>query len=181
MRTFTLLVCLASFGLAQQLDLKFLDHLAGKTDEVVTLTLGEDLLKLGAGLIVADKDPDSRKVKDAIGGLRQILVRSYKFKQDGEYSPADVDKIYAQLKGPGWSQVLEAREKKGRTTIHMRTSQNAAGGMVIVSAEPRELTVVAITGSIDMEKLGQLGGNFGIPEVKDAKKPAAKQEEEDLL
>jgi hypothetical protein len=188
-RTFALVAGMSPFAWGQQLDLSFLDRLSDKTDEVVTVTLGQDLLKMASGLLANDKDPEARGVKEAVSGLQQILVRSYKFKKDGEYSPSDVDRIYAQMKGPGWSQILEAREKTERTTIHLKTAGNSMGGMIIVAASPRELTVVSLLGNIDMEKLGKLSGNFGIPEVKDSKKTGgekstkapAKEEEDDNL
>jgi len=37
--------------------------------------------------------------------------------------------------------------------------------MAILTAEPRELTVVNIVGQIDMDKLGELSGKFGVPSV----------------
>jgi len=39
----------------------------------------------------------------------------------------------------------------------------AIAGLVIISAEPRELTVVNIVGPIDLDRLADLEGKFGIP------------------
>ena len=36
-------------------------------------------------------------------------------------------------------------------------------GIVVIAAEPRELTIVHISGNLDPEKLAELGGDFGIP------------------
>ena len=45
-------------------------------------------------------------------------------------------------------------------------------GITVLVAEARELTVVNIVGAIDPEKLGELGGHFGIPDqMKDQSKP----------
>jgi hypothetical protein len=40
---------------------------------------------------------------------------------------------------------------------------DAIAGMAVLVAESRELTVVNIVGPIDIEKLSQLEGHFGIP------------------
>jgi hypothetical protein len=36
---------------------------------------------------------------------------------------------------------------------------------VVLSADPRELTIVNIVGPIDLDKLAGLEGNFGIPRM----------------
>jgi hypothetical protein len=38
-------------------------------------------------------------------------------------------------------------------------------GLVIISAEPREFTVVNIVGDIDLDRLSKLEGEFGIPRI----------------
>ena len=35
----------------------------------------------------------------------------------------------------------------------------------IIAAQPKELTVVNIVGSIDLDQLSKLGGQFGIPKI----------------
>ena len=42
---------------------------------------------------------------------------------------------------------------------------NRSSGLVILVAEPRELTVVNIVGPIDLNRLASLKGQFGIPDV----------------
>jgi hypothetical protein len=39
------------------------------------------------------------------------------------------------------------------------------GGLAVIVAEPRSLTVVNVVGRIDLEKLGALAGQFGIPHL----------------
>jgi hypothetical protein len=38
-------------------------------------------------------------------------------------------------------------------------------GLAVLSAEPKELTVVNIVGPVDLEKLAKLEGNLGIPDL----------------
>ena len=47
----------------------------------------------------------------------------------------------------------------------------------MVSAEPKELTIVSIVGEIDPEQLGELGGRFGIPKIElEQKKKSGKDD-----
>ena len=53
------------------------------------------------------------------------------------------------------------------------------GGLVVLSAEPKELTVVNIVGPVDLDKLAALEGQFGIPDLDlETNKPAKKKNEQ---
>ena len=45
------------------------------------------------------------------------------------------------------------------------TEGDKATGLAVIASEPREFTIVNIIGSIDIDKIGQLEGQFGIPEL----------------
>ncbi len=38
-------------------------------------------------------------------------------------------------------------------------------GLAVIASEPREFTIVNIVGSIDIDKIGRLEGQFDIPQV----------------
>ena len=46
----------------------------------------------------------------------------------------------------------------------MRTGDQVSG-LAVLATDPKELTVVNIVGPIDLEKLTQLEGQFGIPDL----------------
>jgi hypothetical protein len=176
MRTILLFVAAGTLALGQGLDLKILDRFADKSEEQVNITLDENLLRLGTALLGASKE--GAEAKEVVSGLKSINVRSYKFAAEGAYNAADLEPIWAQLKQPGWSQIVDAREKNQRSGIFLRTGAKDVGGIAIVTYAPREITVVSILGSIDVEKLGKLGGKFGIPEIDvKTKKPEPKKAE----
>lgn len=165
---------------AQGLDLKFLDYLANKTDESVTVTLDENLMRLGAAFLGGDSE--AKDLRGVVNGLKSITVRSFKFDKEGEYTQADIDKVYAQLKS--WSQIVDARDKKERSGVWLlQSSPKTYGGLAVVTHSPRELTVVSIVGNVNVDTIEKLSGHFGIPEVKDPKKspatPPKKDEEEE--
>jgi Domain of unknown function (DUF4252) len=163
------LACLALAPLAAQ-DVKIpatLDRLASKASEVVDVTMDANLLQL-ASRFLSDKDSDDAKVKKLIAGLKGIYVRSYEFEKAGEYQESDVEPIRTQLRNPAWSRIVGVRSQKSgeNSEIYVKTGNNKIGGLVILSTEPKQLTIVSIEGSIDPDQLNELGGHFGIPNVE---------------
>lgn len=156
-----------------------LDHLAAKAAEVVDVTLDGKMLEF-AGKFLSSKDPDEAKAKGLLAGLKGIYVKSFEFEKEGEYSPADVEAIRSQLRAPAWSRIVGVVSKRGgeNAEIFLKTGEgDHIGGLVILAAEPKELTVVSIVGQISLDDLSDLGGRFGVPELEvphGAKKPAAK-------
>jgi hypothetical protein len=71
----------------------------------------------------------------------------------------------SQLKGGGWSKIIGVTSKKVAKTSRCICSLSAIKlpGLAVVSAEPKEFTVVNIVGPINLEKLTQLEGSFGVP------------------
>ena len=68
---------------------------------------------------------------------------------------------------PGWAKIVsnEEKDRGGNWELQEIYVFQAAGkvtGIVIISAEPGELSVVNIVGPIDLEKLRNLNGVFGI-------------------
>jgi hypothetical protein len=147
-----------------------LDALADKAEESVVVTMDKSMLKL-AGKFLKDEDDDA-EVRKLIGGLDGIYVRSFQFSKDGEYSPADVEAVRNQLQGPAWGRIVGVRSKRsdGDVDVYFKDSGSGQlGGIVVIAAEPRELTIVSVIGTIDPEKIVDLGGEFGIPRLRASK------------
>ena len=66
------------------------DQLAAKADEVADVSLGPDMLGMATAFL-SDKNPDEKAAKQAVGGVKGIFVRTYKFAHEGMYSDADVE------------------------------------------------------------------------------------------
>ena len=149
------------------------DKLAEKADEVTDVTLDPATLGL-AGKFLSDKNADERAAKKAVTSVTGIYVRSYEFAKEGEYSEADVEVLRAQLRGPGWNCIVNVRSKKNKenTQVCFYSENGKPAGMAIIAAEPKELTIVSISGALDPDSLGALEGQFGIPKVHGDKKPA---------
>ncbi len=144
-----------------------LERLSAKAQNSVEVTLDGSLLRL-AGKFLSDQDRDQAKAKELMAGLEAIYVRSFEFGADGAYDMADVDAVRAQLRGPGWSRIIGVKSKRNGkdADVFLKTTENGRiGGIVVITAEPRKLTVVNIAGTLDPAKIVDLSGRFHIPEL----------------
>lgn len=158
-----------------------IDKLADKASEVVDVTMDSSLLQL-ASRFLSDKDVDEAKVKRLVAGLKGIYVKSFEFDKTGEYDEADVVALRSQLKAPMWSRIVGVRSRKhgDNADVFLASDGGQVTGLVVISAEPKELTIVSIVGQIKPEDLRELGGNFGIPkmEMGTAHKNSGKEKED---
>lgn len=163
----------ASLG-AQQLQIN-LDHLAPKASEAVDVSLAGPALQFAAKFLDS-KDPQEAQVKKLLEGITGIYVKSYEFKTEGAWSKSDVDRVRNQLRAPQWSRIVGVTSSpdKENTEVFVHSENQKMTGMAILVTEPKELTIVNIVGSIDLNSLAELGGHFGVPKVEVPDKSKAK-------
>jgi hypothetical protein len=150
-----------------QLKLPNFDSLADKASDSVSITLDSALLGLAANFLDSSK-PEDAAAKELIGGLKGIYVKSYTFDKDFAYPTSDVEMVRKQLTAPTWQRLVGVRSHKEQANVDIFVSinQGRANGLAIIASEPREFTIVNIVGSIDLQKLHQLEGKFGIPKLQ---------------
>ncbi len=146
-----------------------LDKLASRPGvSEVDINLDSTMLGLAVRFL-SSKDPDEAKVKRLVAGLKGISVKSFEFERAGEYKDSDLDEVRAQLRGPGWTRVVGIKSRRPSDStnadIYLRTDNGNISGLVVLVAEPKELTFVSILGSIHPEDLRDLGGHFGVPRM----------------
>jgi len=170
MRAVAICVVLSIVGAAPALaqdhakiDMSNLDKFAERADKVINVTVDEKLLILAASFL-KDKNPDEAKIKQLILGLKGVFVRRFEFQKEGEFTMADVDSIRSQLNAPGWATVANVRSKReGNYDVSIMSEGSVIKGLAVLAAEPKAFTVVNIVGPIDVAKLAELEGKFGIP------------------
>ena len=148
-----------------------IERLAQRAVNAVNVTVDGALLKMASALFAAD-DPEQRIVKDLVAGLKGVYVRSFEFAAPGEYSEADVESLRSVLKGPNWQRMVNVRSTRGgeNVDVFFRMEKEKIAGLVVIAAQPRQLTFVNIVGQIDIEQLAKLGGFAGIPKIDLQKK-----------
>jgi hypothetical protein len=142
-----------------------LDKLSEKAEESVVVTLDKSMLRLTSRFLDEAQDAGIRKL---MAGLDSIYVRSLEFAKEGEYSAADVEAVRGQLQAPAWSRIVGVRSQRSGqdADVYFKNSGDGQlGGIVVIAAEPKELTIVEINGTLDPQHLVDLGGEFGIPRL----------------
>lgn len=162
-----------------------LDRLAEHATESVDVTLDQSMLQL-ASKFLSNEDPDQVKAKKIVSKLKGIYVRSFEFDKEGQYSKADIDAIRSQLKPPQWTRIVGVKSIKGENSeVYVEKNTDQFLGLVVIAAEPKELTIVHIDGPITPEELSDLSGQMGIPEISNKSRKAngtskdSKQKEEE--
>ncbi len=172
MKRVVVLILLSAFYAATaqaqeaKLQIDHLNKLADKAAEVIEVTLDERLLQLAAKFL-SNQNPTEAKVKEIVSGLKGVYVRVFEFEKPGEYSLGDIESIRSQLRSPGWQKIVGVYSKRGgdNVDVHLKMQGDSILGLAIIAADPKQLTVVNVVGPIDLEKLRELEGQFGIPRL----------------
>ena len=145
-----------------------LNGLENKAEEVVEVNIDGKLLDLAKRVMVKVDDPDSKKIGQAISGLKGIYVRVYNFANENEYNIADVEEIRSQLNAPGWEKLANVRSKKNNQKIDIFTmfTGDVMSGVAIVVSESKSIAVVNVIGPIDIDLLAELSGKMNIPKIE---------------
>ena len=175
MKRILMVLAAAAFTLAAQ-QIQFparFDKLAKKAKRVDNVTINADALGL-ARQFLSEKNAEEIAAKEIVKGLKGIYIRRFEFDEPDQYTQADVDLIRAQLKAPAWKPIIDVSSKtRGkrpeRTEIYAQyVKTNHArkiGGLTILTAEPKELTIIQILGTLSPKDLSRLSGSFGLPDV----------------
>lgn len=153
-----------------------LDALAAKASDTVDVNIDERLMQLAAKFL--GKDEDAEKIKEIVNGLKGIYVKVLEFETEGSYTEADLESIRSQLRNPAWTKIVNVRSKKeGNVEVYLMQNGTQISGLALLASDPKEITVVNIVGPVNLEKLTQLEGQFGIPELdldadRDVDRPA---------
>ena len=160
-----------------KLQLDQLDALANRASNTVDVKLNEHLIQTTSKLF--GKDADEAEIKDLLKSVKGIYVKSFSFDKENEYSPVEIESVTSQLRSGGWSKIVGITSKKAGENVDVYLMQlgDQISGLAILCVNPKELTVVNIVGPIDLEKLSQLEGSFGVPDL-DLAKPKPKKDKD---
>ncbi|HEY0766092.1 MAG TPA: DUF4252 domain-containing protein [Pyrinomonadaceae bacterium] len=169
---------LAANAQDSRIQMSSLDHLAAKASQTVDVNIDERLMKMAVRLL-SDKDEDERDVKKLVAGLKGIYVKSFEFETDGQFVVADLEPIRTQLRGAGWTRMVNVTSKKeGNLEVYLQFAGETVNGLAVLVTDDKELTVVNIVGPVDLDKLAQLEGQLGVPELGIESSKTKKKNEE---
>ncbi len=143
--TFLLTLALTTGLFSQPLTLPpKIEALSKIARETVNVTVDENMLRFA----------DAKRVPR---GLKKVYVRVFEFDDAGAYSMSDLDEFRAEMRKPGWSQMIDVKSRDGENVnVYVRQDGAEITGMVVVAAEPKELTIVQIEGPIRPEDIARI-------------------------
>jgi uncharacterized protein DUF4252 len=161
-----------------KLQLDQLDVLANRASNTVDVKIDENLIQTTAKLF---KDADEAEIRNVLKTLKGIYVKSFSFEKENEYSPADVEPVLSQVRTGGWSKIVGVKSRKDgeNVDVYVMSLSGQISGLAVITMDPKQFTVVNIVGPIDLEKLSELEGSFGIPDLTLSKPKSKKDKDED--
>ena len=144
-------------ALAQQpsFDFKSLDKLGANAKESTSINLEGDALKAATAFF-----------GDKLRNLTGIYVHNYEFALKGQYSAQDIDPLRAYVRSLNWTKIIDSKEEEESSEIYIKPLPDGKiSGLAVLVAEPKELTVVFIQGTIDLTDLKDLR-KLGVPNIK---------------
>ena len=94
--------------------------------------------------------------------MKFMVIHTYTYDKPGMYKMEDVEAYRKKLDDGTWNCSVHVREKNGSTDICSRTPADHEGSeMVILTAEPKELTFIHMSGTMSLEDLSRMGGGMG--------------------
>jgi hypothetical protein len=93
--------------------------------------------------------------------MKYMVIHTYEYPKPGMYKDEDVEAYRKKLQDGTWSCSIHVKDKSGTTDICSRTSTSQGSEMVILTAEPKELTFIHMSGNMSLDELSKMGGGMG--------------------
>ncbi len=148
-----------------------LAHVESKAANSLDLSLNRQTLQFAAKFLDGS-DPEEAQVKKLIEGIESITIKSFEFKNAGGWTEGDLEKLRNQVRTPEWSRMLgyKSAEEGETAEVYVREVDKKVAGVAIIDADAKSLTVVSLSGKIDLDSLAQLSGHFGMPKLEGKRK-----------
>jgi hypothetical protein len=158
------------FAVEPELNIPNFSHLRLKATDSVDVTLDGFLMRIARKFAASQAgDEGHDPALSLLQDIKSVRVRNFTFDSDNAYSKSDIDSVRKQLREPGWSALVQVhrREANEDVDVYVCLENDKVKGLAVIASEPREFTIVNIVGSIDLDKISQLEGQFGIPEMSE--------------
>ena len=167
--TFFVLISLTAVSASAQdgrLNFDKLAHLESKASQTIEVNAESPLLQLVPKMLLGGDSGEEKILKELVLSLKGVFVRHYEFENAGEFAQSDVESIRSQLRG--WSKVFGIRSKREGQIVEVHTLGEGAklSGLVILAIGSKEVTIVNVTGQIDLEKLIEMARHFGLLDIE---------------
>jgi hypothetical protein len=149
-----------------RIEMDHLERLFPKAVQTIDVNVDQSLIRLASKFLKTDKQ-DEAAVREMLGMVHGVYVKGVEFDNDNEFSSDDVQRMRSQLNTPGWSRIVGVRSKqKGENVeVFLMHDTDLIKGIGVLIHDAKKLMVVNVVGPLDPEKISQLSGRFGIPNL----------------
>ena len=149
-------------GAAQQDDvLAGVDKFAQGAKDSSEVTLDKRMLGLAGSMISGKSDAKARGLMQK---MDSVIVRDYEYAAPGQYKMEDVEQVRKRLDAGGWSHLVKTHSATETTDICVKTDGDGMmSELVIINAEPLELSFIHLRGHMSASDLSQMSASFGGP------------------
>lgn len=155
----------AVYGQNARLRIDSLSRLEANAVDITDISVDEQMIKLGWSVLSTQRSADEAKVRELLKGLKGVYVKVLEFDKDDAYTQADLEDVRTQLRAPGWVRIVNVRSKRNGDNVeaYLMTDGDKIQGVGVIVANSHEVAIVNVVGPLDLEKIGELEGQFGIP------------------
>jgi hypothetical protein len=151
------LACASASAQKLNVDLSALAAKATAKSEITLEGGALDMFKQAVPVAKADEKDKPGDLGKMLSGIQGVVIRNYEFAKSGEYSDADLAPLRQQVgNGSGWSRIISAKESDKSTEIYVYNQGGTPGGMLLIAAEQKKLTVVHISGTVQLAEMKDL-------------------------
>jgi hypothetical protein len=112
-------------------------------------------IQMGQAELQAFKEKIPKDV--SLAGVEAISVHAFEYEKAGDYPVEALEPLRKQVAADrSWSRVVSAREGGESSDIYVQIREGKLAGLLVIAAEPREVTVVQIAGMVELAKLQEV-------------------------
>ena len=90
--------------------------------------------------------------------MKSMVIHTYKYDKPGMYKMEDLNVYLKKLEDGSWDCSVRVRNKTSSTSICSRlANDHETRELVILTAEPQELTFIHMSGQMSLDELGKMG------------------------
>lgn len=132
-----------------------LDQLVDRAEAASVLKLSGTEIQAFTRTLAAGTNTDTKQVAQVLENVRVLEIYNLDF-STGPFHLDELDPLRQQATSAGWDRVFASRERETTNEIYLFKREGEIDGMLILAAEPLDLTVVYVEGSFDLTHLEEV-------------------------
>ena len=131
----------------------------GATD-VTEVNLDKAMMAMAAKFL----EKSDAEAQQLMKNMEFVHVKTFEYKKEAGYRMADVEQFRARLDA-SWSHMVKERSATETTDVWVKADgEGQFSELMVIAAEPKELTFVHLKGHMTMDELTRAGASYGVPQ-----------------